>query len=108
MSALPVAPSPETIDARIDRLLTQWRTETAYLSSSSRMQAHPAYQEIIRAGRVALPALFRDLERTRDGHLSRALSEITGANPVTEEQRGKIAAIAQAWLGWAKENGIQW
>jgi len=71
------------------------------------MTAHPAYQELIALGPAALPFLFRDLEQTGDGHLSKALAAITGAHPVPTEQRGQVRKVAETWLSWARENGYR-
>lgn len=98
----------ETVEQLVARLLRSWRDETAYLSSSAAITGHPAYQELIGLGPVALPYLFRDLEQTRDGHLSRALTAMTGAHPIPAEARGQIHKIAEIWLHWARENGYQW
>jgi hypothetical protein len=106
MSSRTVSDASETLEQRITRLLARWREETAPLSSSTRRHAHPAYQEIIALGAEALPFLLRDLERTRDGHLSKALAAITGAHPVPAEARGRIAEVAEAWLRWAREQGL--
>ena len=62
MSSVPVqrpAPTPpaENPDEKFRRLARTWREETAYLSSSTRMFAHPAYQEIIRMGDSVVPLL---------------------------------------------------
>jgi hypothetical protein len=109
MSTLPKTPSAaETLEDRVRGLLARWREETGVLSSSSALVGHPAYRELIALGTAALPYLFRDLEQTRDGHLSRALTEITGAQPIPAEERGRIAAIAERWLTWARENGYRW
>ncbi len=107
MSTVP-AKTTETVEQRVVRLLARWREETAYLSSSTALIGHPAYQELIAVGTAALPFLFRDLERTGDGHLSQALTLITGAHPIPAEQRGQIRKIAETWLQWARENGYQW
>jgi len=98
----------EAIEKQVLRLLELWRAETAYLSDSTRRNSHPAYQEIIALGTVALPALFRDLEQTLDGHLAKALTTITAAHPVPAEDRGKIQLVAEAWLRWAREHGVTW
>ena len=98
----------ETMEQRVVRLLARWREETAYLSSSSAITGHPAYLELIALGSVALPFVFRDLEQTGDGHLSKALSAIAGAHPIPAEQRGQIRNIAETWLRWGRENGQQW
>src|SRR5690242_20047857 len=86
------------IEQQVERLLAQWREETAYLSSSTAITGHPAYGELIALGPGALPYLFRDLEQTGDGHLSRALTAITGAHPIQAEDRGQVKKIAAAWL----------
>jgi hypothetical protein len=109
MASVPTTtPTPETLEHRVLRLLAKWREETAYLSSSTQITGHPAYQEFTTLGPGALPVLFRDLEQTGDGHLSKALTVLTGAHPVPAEDRGKIRKVADAWLRWAKENGYQW
>ena len=107
MASVPTAPAAESIEQRVVRLLATWRDQTAYLSSSTQMTTHPAYQELITLGAAALPFLFRDLEQTRDGHLSKALTALTGAHPVPAEDRGSIRQVAEAWLRWARENGCR-
>ena len=106
---IPVTPpAAETVEQQVVRLLGRWRAETAHLSSSTRVTGHAAYQELIALGPPALPWLFRDLERTRDGHLSKALATITGARPVAPGERGQVRKVAEAWLRWAGENGYSW
>src|SRR5258707_4539316 len=108
MSA-PAKTSPaETIDQKVARLLKQWDDETAYVSSTTQIEAHPAYREIIALGRAALPALFRNLERTRNGHLDGALIAITGVQPMPPELAGRMREIADVWVQWGKENCIAW
>jgi hypothetical protein len=107
MSPVTAPETKESLEQRIQRLLDRWRTETAPLSSSTRITGHPAYQELISLGTPALPYLFRDLEKTRDGHLSKALTAITGANPVPDGNIGKILEIADCWLQWGKDKGLR-
>ena len=100
MSALPVpnppaAPPTETLEQRVQRLLATWREAVAVISSSTVRSSHPAYRELIALGPAALPYLFRDLERTHDGHLSRALAEITGVRPVPPEEGGRVRLVAE-------------
>ncbi len=108
MKPASTVPPAETLDDWVARLLARWRAETAHYSSSNRMTAHPAYQEIIALGRPALPALFRDLEQTGDGHLARALTANTGEQPVPEADQGQVRKVAEAWLRWAREKGQRW
>ncbi len=105
MTPVPAASVPETLEQHVQRLLDSWRAETALLSSSSRIVEHPAYQQLIALGPAALPFLFRDLEQTQDGHLSKVLTAITGAHPIPSEERGQTRQIASTWLRWAHENG---
>ena len=107
MSSVPVN-TAENVEQHVARLLKRWREETAYLSSSTRILGHPAYQELIALGPAALPFLFRDLQQTGDGHLSKALAAITGAHPVPAAERGQVRKIAETWLRWARENRYQW
>jgi hypothetical protein len=104
----PSTPAAESVEQRVVRLLARWREETAYVSSSTQLTAHPAYQELIALGAPSLPFLFRDLEQTRDGHLAKALATITGAQPVPAEDRGRVRNVADAWLRWARDNGYSW
>ncbi len=108
MTPVQANPTAESVEQQVVRLLGRWRQETAYLSSSTRITEHPAYQELITLGPAALPFLFRDLEQTGDGHLSKALATITGAHPVGPDERGQVRKIAETWLRWARENGSQW
>jgi hypothetical protein len=107
MASVPTSAAGETVEQCVVRLLGRWREETAYLSSSTQITGHPAYQELIALGAAALPFLFRDLEKTADGRLSQALTVITGAHPVPAEDRGKIRNVAEVWLRWAAENGYR-
>lgn len=91
------------INDQVAALLSMWRNETAVLSSSTKMLAHPAYQELIALGPAALSAIFRDLEKSKDGHLAKALVAITGASPVPPEHRGSIEEIADDWLNFTKD-----
>jgi hypothetical protein len=106
MSTVPIHDAAqEAIGERVRRLLTMWRDQTGFLSSTSARISHPAYQELIGLGTAALPFIFRDMEQTLDGHLSSALVAITGAQPVPSEEGGQIPKVAQQWLAWARRNG---
>ncbi len=104
--ALPAQPG-ETLDQRFRRLAATWEAETFYLSSMEAASRHPAYQEIIRLGKPAVPLLLRDLEATHR-HWFIALATITGADPIPPAGAGNIPQMAEAWLRWGKANGYQW
>jgi hypothetical protein len=71
------------------------------------MADHPAYREIIGTGVAAVPYLLAESERRPD-HWFVALHQITGADPVPKESRGRIKAMAAAWIRWGKEQGFAW
>jgi hypothetical protein len=97
----------ETLEEKFNRLADTWQTAVAHLSSSSKRDNHPAYQEIIALGQPVVPLLLRDLERT-SRHWFTALSLITKANPVAAEDAGNIRKMVQKWLDWGKKQGYQW
>ncbi len=82
----------------------EWRRETAPLSSITEMVLHPAYQRIIGMGRAALPFILAELVR-QPGHWFWALRAITGENPVTEEDRGNLLRMRDAWVRLAHRRG---
>ncbi len=86
------------------RLADAWRRETAHLALASQRAMHPAYQRIIGMGEFAIPLILAELRREPDDWFW-ALAAITGDNPVAEEQRGRMAAMAEAWLRWGREHG---
>src|SRR5437868_1094596 len=83
------APSQEELDAKFQRLALEWKAATEYLSNSTKMAMHPAYQRIIGIGPSVVPLLLRELEREVD-HWFWALQAITGEDPVPPETRGKM------------------
>ena len=112
MSTIPSRPTPasrptETVEQRFQRLAALWRAETAYVSSSSELVAHPAFQEIVGMGPAVIPLLLRELANGT-GHWHRALKRITGIDPVPPADRGNIDKAAEAWLRWGKEQGYEW
>ena len=102
-----IAPDSTLIESKFNELAELWRLETGPLSSITAKAMHPAYQRIIGMGPAVLPCLLRALER-RPEQWFWALQSITGEDPVAPEQRGRVAQMAQEWLGWAKERGLTW
>jgi hypothetical protein len=104
---LPVvnALEPAAVAERFATLAAQWRTETAFLSSTTAMVAHPAYQAIIALGPPVVPWLLRDLQR-EPAHWFEALQTITGEDPVPRDHWGNIAAMAADWLTWGRQRGL--
>jgi hypothetical protein len=91
-------------ELRFERLARSWARETENLSSIQEIVLHPAYQRIIGMGPDVVPFILRKLERI-PGFWFWALRSLTGANPVTQEMRGDVAAMTEAWLNWGREHG---
>lgn len=87
-------------EERFRELADQWKRERDhYSSSTTTIASHPAYQEIIRIGKEAVPLIIAELKKHPD-HWFTALHQITGAGPVPEESRGNLKEIAKAWIEW--------
>jgi hypothetical protein len=97
---------PTALQERFAQLAAQWREETKFLSSSTEIAMHPAYQQIIGMGPAALPLILRELEQ-EPYHWYWALKCITGVDPVPPEDKGERPKMRQVWLQWAKEQGYQ-
>jgi hypothetical protein len=98
---------PESIEQRFRRLANTWLSESAFVSSSGNVVAHPAFQEIVEMGPAVIPLLLRELSK-RTGHWHRVLRRVTGIDPVPFSDRGNIDKAADAWLRWGKEQGYEW
>jgi hypothetical protein len=94
----------EAVSGQFQRLAARWLNETAHVSSSSDMVAHPAFQEIVAMGPPIIPLLLAEL-RKGTGHWHRVLKRITGADPVPPDDRGNLAKITEAWLRWGHDHG---
>ena len=103
MTATLIAP-PERLAATFRELADQWRAQTLYLSSTTAIATHPAYQRIIGLGPQVLPLVLGELAR-QPGHWFWALAALTGEDPVADADRGNLPAMTTAWLRWGRENG---
>ena len=86
-------------------LAKKWRDETQWLSSTSEIAMHPAYQAIIGMGQEVVPMIIEDL-RNNSGHWYWALKAISQEDPVPPSDRGSINRMKDAWLRWALQKGI--
>jgi len=94
------ATDPEARTAeRFADLVERWKRETALHSSVTKIRANDAFRGIVSMGEEALPHVVESL-RAEPGHLVMAMTEITGAHPYREEDRGRLPAMARAWVEW--------
>jgi hypothetical protein len=96
---------PTALADQFQTLAAQWKAATAFLSSTTAMVTHPAYQAIIALGPPVVPLLLQDLARG-PVHWFEALQAITGEDPVPPQDWGKIPAMAAAWLAWGRTRGL--
>ena len=92
-----------TLSEIFSDLAIQWKEDTWFLSSSAQISRHPAYRKIIKMGDSAIPLILEDLQRAPDQWFV-ALGEITGSNPVTEDDSGIVDKMRDAWLQWGRKN----
>ena len=90
---------------RFLELADQWKSETVLLSSTDQVTKHPAHQEIISVGEPVVPLILERMQ-SQGGHWFHALREITGADPVSPDDRGNGPAMQEAWLDWGELNGL--
>jgi uncharacterized protein (DUF433 family) len=94
-------PSSDSIEALFQKLVNEWRKETAHLSLIAKKVMHPAYQRIIGLGPRAIPLILRELEQ-KPGFWFWALQALTGEDPASPD--ATVDETAQAWLQWGKEH----
>ena len=93
----------DMLQVEFERLATEWKRETAHLSSPSMIAEHSAYQQIIGMGSVAIPMILRDLNEAA-AHWYWALRSIARESPIRPEDRGNIDAMRAAWLDWGERH----
>lgn len=89
---------------RFNTLKAEWESETAHLSSVTEIALHPAYQQIIGMGTIAIPFILSEMKR-KPGHWFWALKSIAGEDPAPPEHRGRLKQMTEDWLKWGKEQG---
>jgi hypothetical protein len=92
------------VEAEFRRLAEWWNRETGVLSSLTKMFAHPAYRQIVALGPPVIPILLREMRDKPDWWVG-ALRELTGANPVPPEHRGRLTEMAADWVVWGRQHG---
>ena len=89
---------------KFNELAETWKEETKFLSSISDIIIHPAHMQIIAMGPKAVSLILNRLKEETDLWFW-ALNFITGENPVTQDIRGNVKAMSEAWLEWGRKNG---
>jgi hypothetical protein len=86
----------------------EWKAARRPTSSITEIAMQPAYQRIIGLGRPAVPLILAQMEAEGDqpDMWFWALKAITDVDPVAEENRGDVVAMAKAWIDWGAANGV--
>ena len=92
---------------RFNHLAETWERETEFVSSINDIILHPAHMQIIGMGPIAVPLILERMQQT-SGLWFWALKYITDEDPVTEDIRGNLQKMRQAWLDWGQENEFYW
>jgi hypothetical protein len=93
------------VETEFRALAQRWKDECAFLSSTSAMIAHPAYQAVIDLGPPVVPLLLQELDK-EPVHWFEALKAITGEDPVSRQDWGNIPAMARDWLAWGRSRNL--
>lgn len=100
----PLTMNWENPTVRFYLLKSQWEKDTIFMSSMESIAMHTSYQQIIGMGPIAIPLILSELKQ-KFGHWFWALNAITGEDPVSPEQRGKVKEMAKAWIEWGIKQG---
>ena len=101
-----VQTADEEETARRFRELTRaWKAGAQFTSSMTELMMHPAYQQVIGMGPVALPHLIRAL-RERPDFWFWALQAITGETPLPNPAEHTFQENVDAWLEWGRKHGF--
>jgi hypothetical protein len=85
-----------------ERLASQWRKDTRFISPVKRKVLHPAYQQIIGMGETAISLILRSLEQQPEDWLW-ALKAITREDPARDSDN--FGQAIERLLRWGKERG---
>jgi hypothetical protein len=98
-----VAPEP-SLEETFKTLADWWERDTLHHSSTTILRRHPAYLKLVELGEPVIPLILREMQ-ARLGNYRLLLRDITGERPFSDELRGNVRAIEEAWLRWGKERG---
>ncbi len=87
-----------------EQLAREWKRNRKRGMDLDDMIMDSAYQRIVGMGKPAIRYLLERLADKPD-HWFWALFAITGDNPVRPEHEGRLAAMADAWIGWGRKRG---
>ena len=102
--AVPVVSEVTALETQFLDHADKWERETAHLSSPTQMMRHPSFEAILLMGDSVVPLIIRDLE-THRRYWFGALTFLTGENPITPSEAGKMDLMIRAWVNWGQRGG---
>jgi len=94
-----------SFEIKIKELESIIESVCVFYSNPEQKENHPAYKEFISLGEIAIPFLIEKMDTDYKHVWLNALNIITGIDPINEDDRGNIDAIAKTWKKWALDNG---
>lgn len=96
-----------SVKRKFNSLVNKWKEETQFSSTVLEMSMNSNYQQIIGLGPNVIPLILERLSKNNE-HWFWALKAITGESPVSEQSKGIVTEMAQAWLSWARKKGYEY
>ncbi len=85
------------------KLAGQWKTETQFYSSPSRIKDSEFYDELKGMGQKIIPLIIAELKnRETPAYWFPMLIEISGENPVPPHSAGDVSSMVNSWTEWAQ------
>jgi predicted RNA methylase len=89
------------------RLARRCRREAGVLSNPEQIAAYPAYQQIVRMGKPAVPYIVRAMQREDGDFWFAAMRAITGEEPQDFRTADNVNTAVEMWASLAQERGWQ-
>lgn len=91
------------LEKSFQRLAEKWSDDTQFTSSLTAVTSHPAYNEIIKMGKPALPLILKELN-SKGGYWFAALKRISGEDPTSPDSAGYYDKQREEWLAWGQKH----
>ncbi len=83
-------------------LKNNWKEKKKLISSTTQINEIASYQEIIEIGNDVLPFIISELKKEPDFWFE-ALAQLTGVNPIKDENLGKVELMSKDWIEWYEQ-----
>jgi len=84
--------------------LERWQNATATSSLLEDKRSHPLYRRIVDMGEDVIPLILEEVG-IRPSLIFTALHDITGADPILPEHRGRVGDMIRDWIDWGVQHG---